>query len=122
GGQVGRLRQLEIAATSLVRDLPQSPVRAGALAIHDTFQPNRVHHHLFGARAVDHRAELGGLAVFVHAVGEDQNDATAFDPLQLVHARRDRIPQAGTVAVVEILDGGNQLVALVGKAGADLDL
>ena len=53
------------------------------------------------------------LALGVVAVGEDEDHPAAVDALQLVEARADRVPQPRPVAVVEILDVGDQLVAIV---------
>ena len=84
-------------------------------------ESDRVNHHFVGARAIDHRAEPDA-ARRVVAVGEDQNHAAAFDAFQLVEALADRVPQPRAVAVVEILDLRDQLVAIVGEAGVELNL
>ena len=51
----------------------------------------------------------------VVAVREDEDDAAAVDALELVEARADGVPQPRAVAVVEILDVGDELVAVVGE-------
>ena len=49
-------------------------------------------------------------------------DAAAFDALQLVEARRERVPEPRAVAVVEVLDVGDQLIAIVHEPRVELDL
>ena len=71
-------------------------------------EADRVDHHFFGARALDHRARAAS-ARRVVAVGEHEHHAPSLDALQLVEARADRVPQPRAVAVVEVLDVGHQL-------------
>ncbi len=62
-----------------------------------------------------------GLAGRVVAVGEDQYDAAPFDGFQLVESEQQGVEEARAVAVVEVADLGDQLIAVAGELAADLD-
>ena len=89
--QIGGFLQLEVAAAGFVGQLLQPAV---GLAPHHpravevfALESDRVDHHFFGARAIEHRARPTRLRRVV-AVGEDQDHAPALDALQRVEARR----------------------------------
>ena len=113
--EVGGLLQLEVAAAGLVGDLPQPAVRlrcGPCAARRSSCSRARSRRPSPRPRApVDDRAEARP-ARRVVAVGEDEDHAAPFDPLQLVEARGDRVPQPRAVAEIELLDVADELVAI----------
>ena len=120
-GELARLGELEVPAAGLVGDLPQTPVGLRPLTQNLALEADRVNHHFLGARAIDDLAQAAVAAARVVAVGEDEDHAAAVDALQFIQARRDGIPETRGVAVVEVLDVGDELIAIVHEPRVELD-
>ena len=114
--------ELEVAAAGFVGHFTEPAIGLAphhALAVEViALEPDRVDHHFFGARAIDHAPEADP-ARGVVAVGEHENHAAPFNPLQFVERCADRVPEARAVPVVEILHVADQLVAVVREMRAE---
>ncbi len=117
--------ELEVAAARLLGDLSEAAVRLASDhpdAVEEfALKTDRIHHHFFGARAIDDRSSTGA-ARGVLAVGEHENHTASLDSLELVETDGQRIVQTRAVAVVEAAHLRNQIVAVAAETSADFDL
>src|SRR6185503_3437316 len=109
-GFLGNLLQRPIG----LRSHHTLPVEIGRL------QANRVHHHFVLLSTIEHGAE-SRLAVRIVAVREHEHDFSTIDRLQHLDALIDCVPEARRVAVLQIAQRGDQVVAVVGELAAELD-
>ena len=85
------------------------------------FEADRVDHHFFVARAIEHVAEADPAGRVV-AVGEDEHDLAAVNRLEHLHALVDRVVEPRRVAELQIVEREDQIVAIVGELAAELNL